>query len=71
MEGEPFGFLDLQDLPDFVGLCGNALGLRTGMMDFLTAFANVRSFVIWPNEFCPFYAFSPSNKRWFDTGALL
>ncbi len=63
VEGEPFGYLDLQDLPDFVELCGNVLGLRAGIMDFLTAFANIRSFVIWPNEFCPFYICSQSNKK--------
>lgn len=65
VEGEPFGLLALQDLPDFVGLCGNAVGLRSGMMDFLAAFANIRSFVIWPNGFCPFYIYSQSTIRRF------
>lgn len=51
VEGEPFGFLALEDLPDFIGLCGNVVGVRTGLMDFFAGFSDAKCIVIWPNQF--------------------
>ncbi len=52
---EPYGFLPFEDLPDFVSLCGYAVGLRTGLLDYIAAFTNTKILAIYPNQFCPVF----------------
>lgn len=52
IEGERHGFWVCSQLPDFVRFCGNVVGARTGLLDFLATFTDVRIQAIYPNEYC-------------------
>lgn len=53
VEGVPHVYLSMENVPDFARLCGNVVGVRTGLLDVIGIFSDVRIQAIYPNEFCP------------------
>lgn len=53
--GVPYVYLPMEDVPDFVRLCGNVIGVRTGLLDVIATFTDVKIQSIYPNEFCPIW----------------
>jgi len=51
--GIPHVYLSMENIPDFSKICGNVVGVRTGLLDVIGVFSDVRIQAIYPNEFCP------------------
>lgn len=51
--GIPHVYLSIENVPDFSRLCGNVVGVRTGLLDVIGVFSDVRIQAVYPNESCP------------------
>lgn len=48
--GVPYVFLELAELPEFIEMCGNVVGIRTGLLNFIADFTNVTIQCFWPEN---------------------
>lgn len=48
-------FLELSKLPAFIELCGNVIGIRTGLLNFIAVFTNVTIQCFWPEDNSPYF----------------
>ena len=55
VQGVPNVYLSMENIPDFARLCGNVVGVRTGLLDVIGVFSDVRIQAVYPNEFCPIW----------------
>lgn len=46
----PYTFLELAELPQFIKLCGNVVGMRTGLLNFIAMFTDVTVQCLWPEN---------------------
>lgn len=58
--GVPYTFMGLSDLPGFVELCGNVVGMRTGLLNFIAIFTNVTIQCLWPEDDSVYF----NTDRW-------
>lgn len=64
--GVPYVYLPMEDVPDFAKLCGNVIGVRTGLLDVIATFTDVKIQAVYPNEFCPIWHQNPMLYKGLD-----
>lgn len=64
--GVPYVYLPMEDVPDFTKLCGNVIGVRTGLLDVIATFTDVKIQAVYPNEFCPIWHQNPALYKGLD-----
>ena len=62
----PYIYLPMEEVPDFVKLCGNVIGVRTGLLDVIATFTDVKIQAVYPNEFCPIWHQNPMLYKGLD-----
>lgn len=60
VSGVPYVYLPMEEVPAFAKLCGNVIGVRTGLLDVIATFTDVKIQAIYPNEFCPIWHQNPA-----------
>ncbi|MDE6742889.1 MAG: hypothetical protein K2J95_03305 [Lachnospiraceae bacterium] len=53
--GVPYIYLPIEEVPAFAKLCGNVIGVRTGLLDVIATFTDVKIQAVYPNELCPIW----------------
>lgn len=48
--GIPYVFLELAELPRFIEMCGNVVGIRSGLLNFIAVFTDVAIQCFWPED---------------------
>lgn len=48
--GVPYTFLEFTELPQFIELCGNVVGVRTGLLNFIAMITDVAVQCLWPEN---------------------
>lgn len=67
--GVPSLFLDVMDIPAFSVLCGNVVGARTGLINYIAFFTDVMIQAIWPGDDNPHFG-TDYWKEWCEAGGI-
>lgn len=65
----PSVFLDVLNVPLFAEMCGNVVGARTGLLNYIAYFTDVMIQAIWPGEDNPRFS-SVYWKNWCEFGGV-
>lgn len=69
VSGVPSLFLDVLDIPLFAEMCGNVVGARTGLLNYIAFFTDVMIQAIWPGDDNPLFG-TDYWKTWCGFGEI-